>query len=333
MEGTHSFKQLTTLRVGGDVADVLRPTKKQECVEIIKDFDAQEKNFLILGEGSNILAPDTPFDGAIVIPSFSDVIYEEVDSDTVRVVSDAGVRWDDLVLETVSQNLWGFENLSAIPGTVGAAPMQNIGAYGADIAQTCEWAEVYDRKDKTIKKLTNTELQFEYRTSVLKKERGRYIVLSVAFLLSKTPRPNISYKDLHNSFNGSAPTLQDIREAVIRIRKGKFPSLTECGTAGSFFLNPILNERAAPEFLEKYPNAPHFKTEEGVKIPLAWILDNIINAKGMRVGGAFVWEKQPLVIATDNTATSEDVRTLMKQLQKKVFEKTNIQIVPEVYVL
>ena len=289
---------------------------------------------MILGGGSNVLAPSGAYPGTVIIPSFDCIIFEMADENTVRVTADAGAQWDALVAESVERGLWGFENLSAIPGTVGAAPIQNIGAYGMDVSETIDWVEVYDRAQQTVRRLANIELEFSYRNSTLKKERGRFVVLRVSFLLSHAPNPKLSYRDLALRFQEKpSPSLAEIRQAVIEIRADKFPSLGVFGTAGSFFMNPVLNEREVEKLLAEYPELPHFPAEGGVKVSLAWILDNVIRAKGARLGGAFVWDRQPLVIATDDTATADDVRALMRTVQRKVRDMTGIVIVPEVYVM
>lgn len=334
LEKHESFRTLTTLKVGGDIKRVERVASRRDCLALVAELDSKKDPLLILGGGSNVLASDSVYEGTVVIPSFSSFLFEEIASSKVRVVVDAGVVWDTLVEESVARGLWGIENLSSIPGSVGAAPMQNIGAYGTDVSKTIEWVDVYDRIEKAEKQLRVSDLSFGYRTSVLKKERGRYVVLRVSFLLSKHAAPNISYKDLAVLFEGnSAPALPEIRDAVIKIRKGKFPSLAEYGTAGSFFLNPVVSQEIALTFLKHYPNASYFQAKDRVKLSLAWMLDSIIHAKGMRVGGAFVWDKQPLVIATNNNATGNDVRMLMKTVQEKVFHATHIAIEPEVFVM
>ena len=325
------FRELTTFRVGGPVENYIRAADAAEAVHIIKRCDAAHEPLLIIGSGSNILPSDDGFSGTVLTLVESNIAYEDVEGGRVRVTADAGVNWDALVADTVARGLWGLENLSAIPGAVGAAPIQNIGAYGAEVSDTIEWVEAYDRHEQVIRRMVNSELDFGYRTSVFKKNPARFLVLRVAFLLSRAPMPNIAYKDLSARFGENiSPPIADIREAVREIRAGKFPDLTRYGTAGSFFLNPVLSREAAVTFLARFPNALHFESESGTKISLAWILDHIVGAKGMRSGGAFVWDKQPLVIATDAQATSRDVRALAHMLTKKVFEATEIHIVPEV---
>lgn len=333
MSHTSSFRDITTLRVGGSIARIEHVGSADDFITLLSDLKKRGIHSLVVGGGSNILAHDAPFEGVVVTPTFAGVSFEE-SATGVRVIADAGLSWDALVQMTVERGLWGLENLSAIPGTVGAAPMQNIGAYGADVSDTIEWVEVYDTHQNTNRTLSNADLHFGYRTSILKEERGRYAVTRVSFLLSKTPQPNLSYKDLTHAFMGIPnPDSGAIRDAVIRIRASKFPNLKEHGTAGSFFMNPILSSSDAEKIINAFPEIPNFKDGQNIKFSLAWILDNVVHAKGMSEGNAFVWEKQPLVIATKDFATGDDVRALMHALQEKVFEKTNIKIIPEVFVM
>ena len=328
----NTFADITTLRVGGAVGSIERVPTIDALVEAVRTYKENEKEFLIVGGGSNILAHDDTYPGTVIIPEARTITYEE-NGDTVTVVTEAGVVWDDLVGETVDRGLWGLENLTDIPGNVGAAPLQNIGAYGADVAQTISWVEVFDTKMLETRKLTNRELNFGYRTSIIKVERPRYVVLRVAFQLTKQGTPNTEYKDLQQVFGVTTPSQQEVREAVRAIRKSKFPDLKKYGTAGSFFMNPTISEDEYKTLTQKYPDVPAFPVPEGCKLSLAWILDHVVGAKGMSVGGAHVWHKQPLVIATDSGTRAHDVRTLTQQLTQKVFNATHIRIVPEVFVM
>ncbi|MBI3573422.1 FAD-binding protein [Candidatus Kaiserbacteria bacterium] len=245
--------------------------------------------------------------------------------------ADAGLLWDKFVHETVSYGSWGIENLSGIPGTVGAAVVQNIGAYGAALSDTVHSVEAYDMQTGAFRHFTPEECAFGYRTSIFKKEPDRYFITEVAFHLSHTPIPNLSYRDLKNRFGSAALSLQGIRDAVIEIRKGKFPRLSEYGTAGSFFLNPIISADDKDGLAARYPEMPLFILPEGgVKIPLAWIFDHVLSLKGMRDGKAFVWDKQALVIATEPDATAEEVHALASTIARMTKEKTGLTITPEV---
>lgn len=324
-----SFRNLTTFRVGGDIAQYEHLDTLEDVCAFFGERDRAGDTLRVMGSGSNILASDDPFEGTVVSVG-AQACHFESEGDTVRVVAEAGMLWDALVSEAVSRDLWGFENLSAIPGTVGASPIQNIGAYGAEVASTIEWVEVYDRVQKTRRTLPHAELKFGYRTSVFKQNSERYVVLRVAYRLNTRPAPNTSYKDVRTVFGDRTPTLGELRETIIQIRARKFPNLAEYGTAGSFFLNPVVDVTTAAALKVAYPELPQFPGVEGVKVSLAWMLDHVVHAKGMRVGGAFVWHEQPLVLATDHGATSSDVRTLARMLTEKVFALTNVAIVPEV---
>lgn len=324
-----SFRDLTTFKVGGEIFRYEHLDTPNDVCAFVAERDRAGDTLRVLGSGSNILASDEPFEGTVISVGAQAHHFESA-GDTVHVVAEAGMSWDALVLEAVSRGLWGFENLSAIPGTVGASPIQNIGAYGAEVASTIEWVEVYDRVQKTRRTLSHAELQFGYRTSIFKQHRDRYVVLRVMFRLSRTPSPNTSYKDVRAVFGDRTPSLEELRDAVVHIRARKFPNLAEYGTAGSFFLNPVVEARTAEALSATYPELPQFPGVEGVKVSLAWMLDHVVHAKGMRVGGAFVWHEQPLVLATDHGATSSDVRALARTLTEKVFALTNVAIVPEV---
>ena len=323
-----SFSELTTLKVGGPIKNVVRCSTEEELVQHLSQ---EQNNFFILGGGSNILGSDEGYDGTVYLFTNDSVTLEEKGSN-VLITASAGTLWDALVVHCVSKNLWGFENLSGIPGTVGGAVNQNIGAYGAVLAHTVQNVRVFDTKEKKICEFTKDECAFGYRTSVFKLEQPRYVIVSAQFLLTPHGQPNLSYNDLAVQFaNDPSPRISSIRSAILGIRRRKFPDLNMYGTAGSFFLNPVVSKEEALAFQAQYPDMPVFPLPEGgVKVPLAWILDNVINAKELRHQGAFVWKEQALVITTEEGATANDVRALAKQIQKKVFEKTKITITPEV---
>lgn len=327
-----SFKDVTTFQTGGRFSALIDVHTLAEAGQVVCDFEQKNKTFLFLGSGSNIVAPDEDSDISVVRLQGKKVSVEK-NGDTILVTAEAGVLWDELVAMTVSEGWWGLENLSGIPGTVGASPIQNIGAYGSEVGDVIQKVEVYDRKEKRARTLFAHELAFSYRTSVFKKDPNRFVVWSVTFTLHTRGTPRISYKDLALHFGTHLPTQQEVRDAVIAIRETKFPSLSEYGCAGSFFLNPVISRTEADDLKAQYPELPTFETAQGVKISLAWVLDHLVLAKGMEVGGAFVWDKQPLVIATRRGATSRDIVLLAKKLMTRVREVTQLTIIPEVRIL
>lgn len=329
------FSSLTTFKVGGTARRVLYAEDKDECASLIADLEREGSRYLILGGGSNVLAPDGEYDGTIVIPSFKETTYAQGEGDDMHVYVSAGVSWDSFVDDAVTRGLWGVENLSAIPGSMGGAVVQNIGAYGAVLSDVLHSVEVYDIHDKVIKTLTRDECAFGYRTSIFKEQRHRYVVLGATLVLTTAYTPRLSYRDLAETFaDTSSASVQEVRRAVQHIRKGKFPDLAEYGTAGSFFLNPVVSEEDAEEFQAQYPGMPVFPMPEGgVKVPLAWILDHVLQVKEMREGGAFVWGAQALVLVAESGAHARDVRALAEKIRALVYEKLSITVSFEVCIV
>ncbi len=322
---------LTTFRTGGPLRFLLTIESTEEISAAVDFASKQGLPLIVLGHGSNMLAPDSGLQ-AVFLRLEMQTITSVINDTGVMLSAEAGVTWDTLVASAVENGWWGLENLSAIPGTVGAAVVQNIGAYGAAISERVVSVDVFDTKSRNIRTLTANECQFGYRTSVFKKEIDRYIIIRVALLLSSVPVPNLTYRDLSRAFKGmTEPSLTSIREAVKKIRQDKFPSLSDFGTAGSFFLNPILTEGVTEELSKRYPDMPLFPLPEGgVKIPLAWIFDRALSLKHERSGKAFLWEKQALVLTAEAGATSDDVIALASRIAHAVFDKTGIRITPEV---
>lgn len=290
---------------------------------------------LPLGEGSNVLAPDEGLN-AIAVKILSDELSFKQDGEHIMLTVGAGYSWDLLVEKTVQNGWWGIENLTSIPGTVGAAVVQNIGAYGAALEESFVSAEAYDieKRDRVV--FTKNDVTFGYRTSLFKRDADRYIITSVTLRLSLSPKPNIRYRDLTSHFAESEeePTIGNIRRAVSSIRAKKFPPLSAYGTAGSFFLNPVLSAKEASHIQGAFPGMPLFPMPEGgVKVPLAWIFDRALALKGMRVDSAFLWPAQPLVIAADKNATTNAVIELADRVRSLAEEKTELHIVPEVRIL
>ncbi len=316
---------LTTFGLGGAARFLLRVGDVVQLQEAITFAQEKKLNTLLLGGGSNLLVGDGGFDGLVIKIEMRGVVQ---DGDTL--VAGAGESWDALVARSVADGLWGLENLSGIPGTVGAAPIQNIGAYGAEVADTLAWLDAFDtHEDKTVRFLAQ-ECGFAYRTSRFKQESGRYVVLQVAFALKKNGVPNLSYKDLAGL---KQPTLAGIRAQVLSVRAQKFPDLAKEGTAGSFFLNPIVSGEVAGRLAAQYPELPQFPAEGGVKLSLAWLLDEVLHLKGARVGGARTFERQPLVLVATPDARAGDVCALAEQIKKEAKEKLGIEIQEEVRIV
>jgi len=325
---------LTTFGIGGPARHFAFVQDIQEMHEAFAFAKAKELPVCILGGGSNVLIDDNGFNGLVIQPALLGVDWQ-VDGEHTLVTAAAGESWDALVAQTVAKNLWGLENLSGIPGTVGGAVVQNIGAYGAALSQRLEWAEVFDTESGEIRRLSNNACAFGYRDSFFKHDGGRHVVVRAAFTLSALPTPDLSYKDLAQRFAGMTPQIDEIRRAVLEVRSAKFPDLTIEGTAGSFFKNPVLPAPVAQALLTRYPDMPLFSLPEssGTKVPLAWLLDHALQIRGLHVGRARLFEKQPLVIVAEKGSSSNDVKKLAAMVMQTVKEKVGIEIEAEVRII
>lgn len=321
---------LTTFQIGGPARFFARIATVGELREALAF--AKEKNLkvFILGGGSNVLVDDGGYDGLVL-----KIELRGVEEEGNTIITAAGESWDALVERAVGKGLWGIENLSGIPGTVGGAVVQNIGAYGQALSQTLLWADVFDTKAGEIVRLPKEKLGLGYRGSLFKQEEGRYVALKVALALSPTPAPNTGYKDLKTQFEGKTPGLSEIREAVLGIRRTKFPDLSVEGTAGSFFKNPILPEAEAQKLQKAYPDLPTFVMPEtaGVKVPLAWLFDHALHLRGASVGKARLFERQLLVVAAEKNSSARDVYALAEKVSAEVKNKFGFTIEPEVRIV
>ncbi|MDB5224636.1 MAG: UDP-N-acetylenolpyruvoylglucosamine reductase [Candidatus Adlerbacteria bacterium] len=334
MQENVPLAEFTTFKLGGPARFFVRVSSAAELQEALAFGEHKNLAVLVFGGGSNLLIGEKGFDGLVIKIELHGISAVPDDNGNVALSVAAGENWDELVAHTCAQGWWGLENLSGIPGTVGAAPVQNIGAYGADISHTCTQVEVYDRQCKQIVILSASECAFAYRDSMFKQQVGRYIIMRVYFALSTAAQPNTAYRDLSEAFSTHAPTMpQEVRAAVLAIRARKFPDLNIEGTAGSFFVNPVVSAEKAAALAAQYPDLPQYDAEGGKKVSLAWILDKVLNAKGMSVGGARLFEKQPLVVATNNTATADNVMQLKDSVIAQVKEKVGIDVDVEVRII
>lgn len=324
---------MTTFGIGGP-ARYFVVAKTAEDLEEARRFAAEKGvPFFVLGGGTNILVADEGFPGLVVKIELGGVSIEE-DNNAFFLTAAAGERWDGVVERAVTGCLWGIENLSGIPGTLGGAVVQNIGAYGQAISEVLAWVDVWDSKTHTVRKFTPQECAFDYRDSIFKHD-DTLIVIRAALRLCKAALPNLTYRDLKQYFEGKSPTISEIRGAVIEIRKGKFPDLATEGSAGSYFKNPMLPRGAAEALQAKYPEMPIFTVPETAnsKVPLAWMLDKVLHLNGFRLGKARLFEKQPIVITADRGCSAADVRELADQVRTEVRERFGFEIEEEVKVM
>jgi UDP-N-acetylmuramate dehydrogenase len=326
---------LTTLGVGGPAQYFAVATTKDELAVLAGGAKERGQSVTILGGGSNVLINDDGLKGLVIKIEIKGITHAVTNNDAnkVLVTAGAGEMWDDLVAYTVESGLWGLENLSAIPGTVGATPIQNVGAYGVEVGSLIESVEVYSLKTGNFSLLNNSDCRFGYRDSFLKSAAGRdLVVVFVNYLLSKEANPQLKYQDLAVRFkDASNPTQTEIRAAVTEIRGRKFPDWHQLGTAGSFFKNPIITSSAYEELLTQYPELPGFPEPGGkMKVSLGWILDKVCGFKGARVGNVGAYDHQALVLVNYGGATAAEIKSFASEVSSKVFSKTNIVIEPEV---
>ncbi len=307
-----------------------------EIPEIIRFIQNNPAPVLVLGEGSNVLFT-RDFDGYVLQVRIGGIHVTKTDDRFYWIKAGAGVKWDDLVKNTLRAGMAGLENLSMIPGTVGAAPVQNVGAYGVEIRETLEALEAYDLKTGEKRYFRNRECRFGYRDSIFKnKLKGRFLISSVVFRLNREPVFNLTYRPLREKLYARGQTeisADDIRETVMSIRREKLPDPAVTGNAGSFFKNPVIETDSWETLKKSYPDLPgHSGGEDKIKISAAWLIDRA-GWKGKKRGRAAVHEQQPLVLVNTGGATGEEILELSKAVQDSVKRQFGIQLVPEVRIL
>jgi UDP-N-acetylmuramate dehydrogenase len=289
--------------------------------------------FLILGGGSNLL-PTKDFEGLVIRIANKGIELLEETSDTVLIGVEAGENWHQLVMQCLEQGWFGIENLSLIPGSVGAAPMQNIGAYGVEVRQVIEQVHYYDLESGSMKSLTNAECRFGYRESIFKQElKDKAVIWKVDFRLSKQPSTKMEYGDIKAVLDGKGiinPTPKDVSEVVIQIRQSKLPDPAQIGNAGSFFKNPVVDVAIYNVLKENYPEAPSYPAGEGlVKIPAGWLIEKA-GWKGKTLGNYGVHDRQALVLVNYGGAKGSDIYQLAKDIQVDVLAKFSVELQMEV---
>ena len=289
-----------------------------------------------IGQGSNILFSGD-FKGIILHGKIKGIKVVGEDDSSVLVKIGAGEIWDDIVEWAVDHNYYGAENLSAIPGEVGAAAVQNIGAYGSEFGNLVESVEVLNTETLQKELIAKDNCQYGYRESIFKHQpvKQRYVVTGVVIRLSKKESFNLEYGNIKSALEGKQINLHNVRKAIVEIRTNKLPDWKKLGNAGSFFKNPIISQEQFEQIKELYPNVPSYKVEGKipmVKVPAGWLIENS-GLKGFCHGGAHVYEKQCLVLINTGNAKAKDIVELSDIVIRTVKEKFNIEISPEVNIL
>jgi UDP-N-acetylmuramate dehydrogenase len=328
------FRDLTSLRVGGPAKKFVEVATESEIIAAIES--AGDSPILIMGDGTNMLVSDQGFEG-VVIRISNHALAAEVDACSGATLTiGAGENWDEFVATTIERGFAGLETLSGIPGSVGAAPIQNIGAYGHEVSEFITRVRTYDRENKLVKTFTNQECEFEYRNSHFKSHPGKYVVLDVQFNLRQgeftTP---ITYQELADKLGitvGDKAGIVETRKAVLELRASKGmllnPKDQDSWSAGSFFTNPIISK----EIADTLPaDAPRWPTQDGrVKTSAAWLIEKSGIHKGDTHGGARVSTKHVLALTNSGNATANEIAELAKTAKQAVQQKFGITLEAEV---
>jgi UDP-N-acetylmuramate dehydrogenase len=300
-----------------------------------KTVSEDMSNMLILGQGSNILFTHD-YSGVVIRNEIGGVRQLEETEEYVVLEAGAGVIWQDMVGYAVGRNLAGIENLTLIPGTVGAAPVQNIGAYGVEAAEVIVSVTGFHFGTRGWLTLDNRECMFGYRDSIFKHElRNRMLITSVVLKLSKELRPQLGYGGIREALaerNIAHPSLMEISDAVARVRRAKLPDPATLGNAGSFFKNPVVEERELEALQRSFPDIRYFRQGELYKIPAGWLIEQA-GWKGYRLGDAGCYDRQALVLVNYGSATGEEILRLAEEIKRSVYDRFSINIEAEVNII
>lgn len=306
-----------------------------ELKNLLTDVRFSKIPKFIISGGSNVLFV-SDYDGLVIHIDIQGITVKHEDENQIILKAGAGENWHKLVQYCVEKGWGGIENLSLIPGSVGAAPIQNIGAYGVELEEVFDSLEAVELKTGAIRSFSKDECRFGYRDSVFKNElKGRFVIVSVNLKLQKSPKLNTSYRALSQKLEEegiSDPSIKDISQAVIEIRQSKLPDPAEIGNTGSFFKNPVITKDQFQDLQSAYPEIPSYPDGDKVKVPAAWLIDQC-GWKGKRFGDAGVHKMQALVIVNYGRATGEEIWNLAQKIQVSVKDKFGVLLTPEVNIV
>jgi UDP-N-acetylmuramate dehydrogenase len=329
-----SIKNYNTFGLNYDSEFFVKVKSESEAIKLFQKHKPLKEPILILGGGSNLLFT-SDYKGTIVHPEIKEMKIEERNQNYAIVSAGSGVGWDSFVGWTVDNGLGGLENLSLIPGTVGAAPVQNIGAYGVEAKDTIELVRAVSLENGSVREFGPNECKFGYRSSLFKTElKGRYLITMVYFRLSDRPSLNIMYGSLSGEVARLGGTsVENVRKAVINIRKNKLPDPQMIGNAGSFFKNPVVDFSTAETLRKRYPLIPCYEDQSGrVKLAAGWLIEQC-GWKGKRSGETGVYDKQALIIVNYGGASGEEILKLSEEIRKSVWYRFEVELEREVEVI
>ncbi len=329
-----SLRERNSFHIDVTAKSLIEYSSIEDLREIFSHY--APKSWVVLSGGNNILFTQD-VEQTIITPISTEIEVLEDDQQSQLIKVDAGVEWDDVVEWCVSRDLWGVENLSLIPGKAGAAPIQNIGAYGAEVCDVLCGVEYFDTVTGELLVRGVEECQFGYRDSIFKRElKGRVVVTAILLRLSKVAKPNLRYADIVSRVESRGDvTLRAIRDVICEVRREKLPDTAVLGNAGSFFKNPIVDVELAERLLHIYPDMPMYSVEGEVnkrKLAAGWLIDQA-KMKGYRDGCVGVHSKQALVLVNMGGASGADLLSLARRVQCRVRELFGVDIESEVNIL
>jgi len=330
----YSLHNLNTFGLGIQATRFFNAANLKSLSTLLEQKEIRELPKLILGEGSNLLFTDN-FEGLVIHPAIKGIELLEDDGEQLLVRVGAAENWDQWVMHATENGWFGLENLSLIPGSVGAAPVQNIGAYGVELKENFAWLEAWDLQNNKEVKLDTQACKFAYRNSLFKEEgRGRYIITQVTFRLHRTPNLVLNYGNVRKAFaeaKGKSP--MDLRNIIIHLRKSKLPDPVRYGNGGSFFKNPRVGRAIYNCIRVEHRDVPYYPDEENlVKIPAAWLIEKA-GWKDKRLGNVGTWPTQPLVIVNYGGATGREILEFSEMIREDVDTKFGIALEREVRVI
>ncbi|WP_353722549.1 UDP-N-acetylmuramate dehydrogenase [Dyadobacter sp. 676] len=328
-----SLRHLNTFGLDAAARYFVNVRSVEELTAILRDPVWKRTPKFILGGGSNILLTKD-IDALVIHPGLKGIDMIEENEEEIVLKVGAGEVWHEFVMYCVGKGYGGVENLSLIPGTVGAAPMQNIGAYGVEIKSVIESVEAVDMESGAKRVFTNAECRFGYRESVFKKTlKDKYLITGATFRLSKKPVLNVAYGDVQKTLQemgAETPTIRDISEAIMHIRRSKLPDPAEIGNAGSFFKNPEIPVTQFNELKGTFPELPGYPVDAGtIKVPAGWLIERA-GWKGYRDGAIGVHARQALVLVNYGGGTGAEIKALSEKIQESVADKFGIRLNAEV---
>ena len=331
IERDYSLKQHNTFGIDAKCAQFVEYSNEAEAKEVAELLRTSRVPYIIIGGGSNLLLT-RDYEGMVVHSA-----CKGVERKGNHLVCGSGEVFDDVVAQSINMGLYGAENLSLIPGDVGASAVQNIGAYGAEAKDLIRSIRAIEIETGNVCTIENADCEYGYRQSRFKKDwKNKYLILSVEYQFSEEFNPRLDYGNIRAELEKSGisnPTAQELRDTIIRIREAKLPDPKVLGNAGSFFMNPIVPRAKYNELAAQYEGMPHYDIDaDSVKIPAGWMIDQC-GWKGKSMGRAGVHDKQALVLVNRGGATGQEVVALCQQIQADVKQKFGIDIYPEVNVI